>query len=116
MIKMLLLIFIGKWSLIFTRVETSPKPSSSYDVDDGHRRSAKGRAEGISSAACRRACEDFRQTDCDLTQLWKAKAPKEQLLNREESLRLDNRARHYENIHTVRPCFFITPGQREDNT
>ena len=32
----------------------SPKPSSSYGVDDGHRRSAKGRAEGISSAACRR--------------------------------------------------------------
>ena len=32
----------------------SPKPSSSYSVDDGYRRSAKGRAEGISSAACRR--------------------------------------------------------------
>ena len=32
----------------------SPKPSSSYGVDEGHRRSAKGRAEGISSAACRR--------------------------------------------------------------
>ena len=26
--------------------------------------------------------EDFRQTDCDLTQLWKAKAPKEQLPKR----------------------------------
>ena len=26
--------------------------------------------------------EDFRQTDCDLTQLWKAKAPKEQLPTR----------------------------------
>jgi len=35
----------------------SPKPSSSYSVDDGHRRSAKGRAEGISSAACRRVAK-----------------------------------------------------------
>jgi hypothetical protein len=51
---MLLLIFDRKWSLIFTRVATSPKSSSSYDVDEGHRRSAKGRAEGISIAACRR--------------------------------------------------------------
>ena len=32
----------------------SPRPSSSYNVDDGYRRSAKGRAEGISVAACRR--------------------------------------------------------------
>ena len=56
----------------------SPRPSSSYNVDDGYRRSAKGRAEGISSASLPPRCEDFRQTDCDLTQLWKAKAPKEQ--------------------------------------
>ena len=35
----------------------SPKPSSSYGVDEGHRRSAKSRAEGISRAACRRAAK-----------------------------------------------------------
>ena len=33
---------------------TCPETQTAYDVDDGHRRSAKSRAEGISPAACRR--------------------------------------------------------------
>ena len=31
-----------------------PETQTAYDVDDGHRRSAISRAEGISPAACRR--------------------------------------------------------------
>ena len=46
--------FLGEMEFNIHEGCESPKPSSSYIVDDGHRRSAKGRAEGISSAACRR--------------------------------------------------------------
>ena len=37
-----------------TRVAKRLGPLTAYIVDDGHRRSATGRAEGISIAACRR--------------------------------------------------------------
>lgn len=52
--KMFALDFLGEMEFNIHEGCESPKPSTSYDVDDGHRRSAKGRAEGISSAACRR--------------------------------------------------------------
>ena len=53
-IKCLHLIFFEKCGLIFTRVAKALNLQVHNNVDDGHRRSAKGRAEGISSAACRR--------------------------------------------------------------
>ena len=52
--KMFALDFFGKMEFNIHEGCESPRPSTSYNVDDGHRRSAKGRAEGISSAACRR--------------------------------------------------------------
>ena len=85
-----------------------------YFVDEGHRRSAQSRAEGISAAACRRGCEDFRQTDCALTQLWKAFSTEGATRTSGESLRFQNRARHYETDSCcLDPAFFVS-GQLED--
>ena len=48
-------------------------------VDDGCRRSAASGAEGRSTVQAGTEGETLRHKDCIRTQLWKAKAPKEQL-------------------------------------
>jgi len=55
-------------------------------------------------------CEDFRQTDCGLTQLWKAKAPKEQPGGPGNLSGYDNRARQYEKLFILSdPDFYFIP-------